>query len=71
LHLIHAESSAVPYKTPSPACTTAAVMNLVLMPRSPSDFLSVESINNFGKCVRPQRNQSNQIDQTNQSDQTD
>ena len=47
------------------------VMYLVQMSRSLSDFLSGESINSFGKFVRPQRNQTNQIDQTNQSDRTD
>ena len=46
-------------------------MNLVQMSRSLSDFLSGDSINNFGKFVRLQRNQTNQIDQIDQSHQTD
>ena len=39
-------------------------MNLVQMSRSLSDFLSGESINSFGKFVRPLRNQ---IDQKNRT----
>src|SRR5713101_693057 len=57
------------YKTPSPACSTTGGMNLVQKSRLLSDFLSGESINSFGKFVRPQRNQTNQTDQTDQIDQ--
>ena len=44
LHLIHAESLTVPYKTTFPHCSTAGVMNWAHKPRSLRAFLSSHGI---------------------------